>query len=268
MEKLIDHAGTTFLVEEQGEQHKQTLVLIHGFPLDHSMWDEHLGPLAEHVHVIAPDLRGLGKSHSDHAKTTMEQHADDVIEILQKMKIPDPVIFCGLSMGGYVVWQIIQHHPEWVKGLILCDTKSQADNAEGKETRHELAQRVIAEGSVILPEIMLPKLIVEATKNSRPEVVKHLTTMMTTASALGVAACSRGMAERPDVTTHLPKIRVPTLVICGEYDAITPASQMQEMASQIPDAQFQVIPGVGHMSPNEAPEEFLKLVIPFVESLA
>lgn len=239
------------------------LLLVHGFPLDHSMWKLQIEEFAKSHRVIAPDLRGFGQSDAAHGTVTMERFADDLSEMLDTLGVTEPVNFCGLSMGGYIAWQFHRRHGKRIAKLILCDTRSIADSTEAAENRLQLATTVEAHGTGPVVEGMLPKLF---GKSADPAVVEGLKQVMLHNQPSGVAAALRGMSVRPDVTTTLPSIGEPALVICGAEDVISPPDEMQKIADAIPHSQYVEIAGSGHMSPLEAPEAFNKALGEFLNS--
>lgn len=230
-----------------------TLLLVHGFPLDHSMWRQQLTELSDSCRVLAPDLRGFGQSDVTPGLVTMEQHADDLAALLDVLVIREPVVLCGLSMGGYVAWQFVQRHRARLAKLVLCDTKAAADTAEGAKGRLETAEKVIMQGPQILVDAMLPKLFAADTATKQPDIVKATRKVMLDTSREGAAASARGMAQRQDMTSKLAAIDLPTLVICGEHDAIATVAEMRGIASALPHAEFVEVPGAGHMAPLESP---------------
>lgn len=251
-------------VVEQGQG--QPVLLVHGFPLDHSMWRGQLDGLSQHCRVIAPDLRGFGKSDVTEGVVTMEQLADDLARLLDALKIDEPVAFCGLSMGGYVAWQFVARHADRVGRLIVCDTRAVADSQETAAGREKSAQRVLAEGAQIVADAMLPKLFYRPAGQTEqePDYVRQTRDVMLATNPQGIAAALRGMAQRPDVTGQLGQIRVPTLVLCGEHDAISPAAEMRKIAEGIPDARYVEIAGAGHMAPLEKLAEVNAAMLTFL----
>ncbi len=230
------------------------VVLVHGYPLDHSMWRGQIEGLADVGRVIAPDLRGFGASDVTAGTVTMEQMADDVAALLDGLKINEPIIFCGLSMGGYVAWQFALRHRSRLAKLIQCDTRAVADSTEAAAGRRKTAEKVLAEGATVAAEALIPKLFAPATYQQQPQVVEETRQVILRTKPEGIAAALRGMAERPDVTAQLSKIDVPALLIGGEHDGISPPSEMRQIAAQMPRAKFVEIAGAGHMSPLEQPE--------------
>ncbi len=230
------------------------LLLVHGFPLDHSMWRHQLDALSDTCRVIAPDLRGFGASSGAIETMTMEQFADDMAELLDELGIREPIAFCGLSMGGYVAWQFWQRHASRLSQLILCDTRAIADTEEVARGRLVMAQRVLREGATIIAEAMLSKLFAEKTAREQPSTLETTRQVMLATAPQAVAGALRGMAQRPDMTSELPHIDVPTLVICGAHDAIVPVAEMKSLADALPKATFVEVPDTGHMAPLEDPQ--------------
>jgi pimeloyl-ACP methyl ester carboxylesterase len=240
------------------------IVMLHGFPLDHTMWDAQLNALAEQWRVIAPDLRGFGKSAAAGETATMEQMADDVAGALDTLGVREPVVLVGLSMGGYVAFQFLRKYPDRLKALVLCDTRSIADSPEAAAGRHKLAEQVLREGMQPVADAMLPKLFAPATVAGALETIEAARRTILQNRPAGIAAALRGMAERPDVSAELPRISVPTLVIVGQEDAISTVDEMRKIAKAIPRAEFVVLPRSGHMTPVENSAAFNEAIEPFL----
>lgn len=245
--------GIELNVRQQGQG--QPLLLVHGFPLDHTMWHEQIDGLSSVCRVIAPDLRGFGGSGTTAGTVTMEQLADDLAALLDALEVAEPVALCGLSMGGYVAWQFWHRHRRRLGSLILCDTKASADSPEAARARLESADRVLTEGAGFLADSMLEKLFAPTTDSEQPELVEATRQVILATAPEGLAAALRGMAERADATSWLPRIDVPTLVVCGRHDAIASVEEMRGLAAQIPGAHFREISLAGHLAPLENPAE-------------
>lgn len=250
-----------------------TILFVHGFPLSHAMWRGQLENLKSRFRVVAPDLRGFGESplptgDGAEAKSTMRQMADDCAAVLDALQIAAPVVLCGLSMGGYVAWQFAKHHSGKLRGLILCDTKAAGDTPEAAETRRKMAEHVLKHGTSAVAEAMPGKLFAQITHHEKPEIVAEIRSTIAATHPQGLAAAQRGMAEREDIRTRLPRIAVPTLVIVGREDAISPVDEMRAIAEAIPGAKFHVVEQAGHMAPLEQPGEVNRLIADFVGSLA
>lgn len=232
------------------------IVFIHGFPFDHSMWDAQVDFFCKDYRCVAVDLRGFGKSPVVPGTAAMEDMADDVALMLDKIDIQAPVTLCGMSMGGYVAWQFWLRHDRRLGRLILCDTRAVADSPDGAKARHDLAAKVLAEGTGIAWEGMKERLFAKRTLEERPAIVARMKQVVLANRAEGVAAALRGMAVRSDFSSRLRGINVPTLAVVGEHDAISPPTEMHAIAERITGAQVAVIPGAGHMSPVEDPDRF------------
>jgi pimeloyl-ACP methyl ester carboxylesterase len=247
------------------------VLLVHGFPLDHTMWSAQIDALAGQCRVIAPDLRGFGESSLRFGKPdlaiSMEEYADDLNELLDELEIREPVVLAGFSMGGYIAWQFLRKFAGRVRALIQCDTKAAADTDETRAGRIKMAENVAEWGSGRVAEMMGPKLFAPSTFETKPHLVAAVRHVVETTKPAAIAAAQRGMAERPDMTSFLPKISVPTLVLCGAQDAISPPAEMKSIAAAIPNATYVEIVGAGHMTTMEGPEavnaalkDFLKKV--------
>ncbi|MCE9546999.1 MAG: alpha/beta hydrolase, partial [Planctomycetia bacterium] len=241
------------------------LLLVHGFPLDHTMWNAQVAAFAAHYRVIAPDLRGFGKSTGTADVLSMEQHADDLGDLLDVLGIQEPVHFCALSMGGYVAWQFWRRHATRLRSLILCDTKAAGDTPEGAKGRLAMADQVLREGAKVAAAAMLPKLLAADAPTRRPDLVEQVRQMILGNSPQTIAAAQRGMAQRPDVRAWLGDIRLPVQLIVGEQDVITPPAEMRGVAEAISGSNLAEIPGVGHMSPLEAPDAVNEVLGEFLE---
>lgn len=229
------------------------LVLVHGYPLDHTMWSGQLAGLADACRLLAPDLRGFGKSDVVPGTTTMQQMADDIAALLDALQVSQPVVFCGLSMGGYVAWQFALRHPHRLAKLILCDTRAAADTPEAAAGRLSSAEKILASGAQIAADGIIPKLFAPATYEQQTQLVAETRQVILRTNPQGIAAALRGMAAREDVTSRLPQINVPVLAICGEHDKISPPAEMREFTQQLPHGRFLEISGAGHMAPLERP---------------
>jgi pimeloyl-ACP methyl ester carboxylesterase len=231
------------------------VMLVHGFPLDHTMWQGQIDALAADYRVIALDLRGFGRSGVTEGTVSMEQFADDLAGLLDALPVTRPIVLCGLSMGGYIAFQFWRRYRARLRGLVLCDTRAVADTPEAAAGRREMADRVLREGPAPLVESMLPRLFAPATLRERPELIGPMRRVMMGHDPRGLAAAARGMAERPDVTAWLGSITCPTLVLVGALDVISPPAEMRGLAQAIPGARFVEITGCGHMAPVEKPAE-------------
>jgi len=230
------------------------LLFVHGFPLNHTMWQAQIDHFGLTRRVLAPDLRGFGGSDVTRGPVKMEQFADDLANLLDVCEVKQPVAFCGLSMGGYIGWQFWRRHRHRLSHLILCDTRAIADDEAMKQHRERTAGKVEEIGSKLLAELMPSSLYAEETIRDQTSLVKNVQEVIRSNSATGVVAALRGMALRPDMTGELSQIDLPALAICGEKDEISPAAEMNHFAAQMPQCEFVPIANAGHMSPQENPD--------------
>ena len=231
------------------------VVLIHGYPFNRSMWTDQVSTLTDRYRVVTLDLRGHGESESSSGASTMKLLAQDIAALMDELRIERAVIG-GLSMGGYVALAFYQLFPERVEKLLLADTRAQADTEEGKATRAEQVQQILAEGMAGIVNAMLPKLLCPETVSKRPDIVKRVRDMMIHTSPEGAAAALRGMAEREDQTERLSQIKVPTLIVVGKEDPITPVADSERMHERISGSELVVIENASHVSNIEQPETF------------
>lgn len=243
------------------------VVLIHGFPMDHSIWDHQVQSLSARFRVIVPDLRGSAHDKTASGKITVAQWADRLDDTLDQLKIDEPIVLGGLSMGGYVAFQFFQAYRARLAGLIFCDTRAAADTPQAAAGRFETAARLEREGTSFLPDAMLPRLLAPATIDGKPDVVERLRSIILAGDPLNYAATLRGLAERPDFTPLLPRIDCPTLLIVGRQDAISPPAAMAAMARAIPGAKLVEIEGAGHVTALESPEAVSRAIAEFLDTV-
>jgi pimeloyl-ACP methyl ester carboxylesterase len=244
--------------------HGLPVLLLHGFPFNRSMWSEQAAALSHHYRIIAPDLRGFGQSSGDTDSLTMEELARDVAALLDALRIERAVVG-GLSMGGYVTLAFYRLFPERVSALLLADTRPQSDDEEGKRTREETARRALSEGMEPIFSTMLPKLLTSGAIENETALVARVRSMVLNTSSMTAAAALRGMARRLDQRDLLPRIDVPTLIIVGAEDRLTPPSEAEQMSASIPDSSLRILDGAAHMANLERPVEFNSAILEFLE---
>jgi len=243
------------------------IVFLHAFPLNRTMWAQQEADLSPHYRVITIDLRGHGESDAPLWHYSLDQAAEDVRALLDHLSIRQAV-FVGLSMGGYILFAFYRKHADRVNGLVLADTRAQADTPEGKEGRFQMAQTAYKHGPAAVADIMIPKLLSPATIGTKPEIVHRVRRMIEGNQVSGIAGDLMAMAERPDSIPLLKQISCPTQIIVGELDQATPPSDAKLMAEQIPGARLAVIPGAAHLANVEQPELFTRIVRSFIENVA
>jgi len=264
--RRVQAGAVELAVVDRGAGHP--LVLLHGFPLDHSMWQAQIDVFSATHRVIAPDLRGFGGSQVVPGTATMEQMADDVAALLDALGIDEPVVLAGLSMGGYVTFPFWRKYANRLRALVLCDTRSVPDSPEAAAVRHQSADNLTSTFSTAqLADTILPKLFAPGTAIEQPGVVDAQRQVILHSSPLGAAAALRGMAARADSTDYLAQMSLPVLVVVGEHDVISPAEEMRLLARAIAGSEFAILQGAGHMSPLERPADFNAALRSFLDLL-
>jgi pimeloyl-ACP methyl ester carboxylesterase len=243
------------------------VVLLHAFPLNASMWSAQREALSPSYRVLCPDQRGFGGTQLGHDEPSLDEIADDVAAMLDARKV-DSIVLGGLSMGGYIAMAFLRRHPDRVRGLILADTKASADTPEAAANRLRMAEEVIAAQSAAqLVDEALPALVGATTKEKRALVLGRVKALVERAPAYAVAWAQRAMAQRPDSFETLAAVTVPTLVVVGEEDTLSPLADAQAMADAVPGATLVTIPESGHLTSVEAPEEFNAAVAEFLAAV-
>lgn len=230
------------------------LLLVHGHPFDRSMWGPQVAALGGR-RVIAPDLRGYGKTTVVPGVTGLDVFARDLAGLLDLLGV-GRVTLCGLSMGGQIVLEFHRLFAGRVAGLVLADTFAQGETPEGKRERNERADRLLREGMAGYAQEVLDSMVAPANVAALPEVAAHVLRMMRDAPPEGAAAALRGRAERPDYTGMLAGIAVPTLVVVGRDDAFTPVADAAYLHERIPGSRLAVIEGAAHLPNLERPADF------------
>ncbi len=264
MLRTIEVKGVRYQVVDEGVG--PGILFVHGFPLDHTMWSEQIACFSKTHRVIAPDLRGFGGTDGALYAISMEQFADDLVDLLIALQVDRPVTFCGLSMGGYIGWQFALRYPEWLGRLILCDTRAAADTTEAADNRLRMADLVIKEGPEPVVWAMMPKLFSSVSRERQPQLIDRVRQTVMTTAPIAISGAHRGMAVRPDVISLLPGIKVPALVIVGEHDVISPPAEMKAIAEALPNATFVQISNAGHMAPMENPADVNQAIHRFLSS--
>ena len=228
------------------------LLLIHAFPLSGAMWERQIAALVGAYRLIVPDLRGFGASPAVSGTASLDQYADDLAGLLDQLGL-EHVAVAGLSMGGYIAFALLRRHHERVDALVLADTRPQADTEDGRRAREENARLVEQQGPRALADQMLPKLL----SSSAPEQLRAEVRRLIEGNArAGIAAALRAMAVRPDSTPLLASMAVPTLIVVGAEDTLTPPSDARAMHVAVAGSRLAELPGAGHHANQEAPEAF------------
>jgi len=244
-----------------------TVLFIHGFPLNSSLWEPQMEDLNDTARLLAPDLRGYGLSPAGEGPYSMEMLAGDCMGLLDTLGVQPPIVLCGHSMGGYIAFEFYRRYPELVAGLVLVATRAAADTPEARENRDRAVEKVREEGPAALSTGMLPKLLAPDNYENDDKLVAFVREMIDSASVNGIVGALEAMKERPDSTPLLPEIDVPTLVIHGEEDTIVPLAEAERMAEAIPDAELVTIPNAGHLPNLEGALHFNESLWDYLETL-
>jgi 3-oxoadipate enol-lactonase len=243
------------------------LLLIHGFPFYGRMWSNQLDSLSGNARVLVPDLPGFGDSPASVGAPSVDLYAEHCLAILDALKIMQPIVITGLSMGGYIALAAARLFPLRVRGLILCSTRAGADSAEGKAGRDKTIAQVKELGTSVVTEGMYPKLLSPENYQAKPAVATELKEIMKGATTEGVVAALAAMRDRPDSTDLLPNLHMPTLIIHGKEDQVIPPTEAEVMAKTIPHNDLHIVDHAGHLPNLEQPEEFDRIVSKFLAKL-
>ncbi len=238
------------------------VLFVHGFPHHRKLWAPQLRALAGHSRTIAVDLPGFGESDMPE-RFSIDGWADGLARFLDALSI-DRAVIAGLSMGGYVTLAFWRLHRERALALVLADTRAGADSEEGKTKRRETMELARREGPAAVARTLLPGMVGKSTREREPSVVATMRAMLESASVESIVGASEAMIARADSTPLLPTIDVPTLIICGEEDVLTPPKESRAMQAAIPGSRLEIIPGAGHVSNIERPAAVNQVLTEFI----
>ncbi len=239
------------------------LLLIHAFPLNADMWRPQLERVPDGWRYIAPDVRGFGTTPAGDDAPSMEGYAADVQAVLDALEIEMAVVG-GLSMGGYIALAVNRRSPERLSGLVLADTRSEADTPDGKAARMKMSALVRSEGVSAVADQMIPKLLGPSLDDTA--TVALVRSMIEDNSVEGVDRAIHAMMNRPDSTPDLSRLSLPVLVIVGEEDTLTPPADSESLQRRIDRSQLVVLPEAGHLSNIDAPDAFSTALANFLAS--
>ena len=239
------------------------VLLLHAFPLNADSLRPQLAGLSHRFRFIVPDHRGFGRSQPGSGPTEMDRIARDALGILESLHIEQAVIG-GVSMGGYATMALLRRDPRRARAILLVDSQARADDEQGKARREQTAREVMEKGVEVLLDSLLPNLLAP---NAAPTTRREIEAMVRANRPEGVAAALRGMAMRPDSKEILSRFAGPALIAVGEQDRLTPPERAQEMQSLLKSSKFKIIPGAGHLSNLERPEEFNRALEDFLSSI-
>ena len=243
------------------------VLLLHAFPLSSSMWRRQIKALQKESLLIAPDMRGFGSTPGFTGPPSVDQMADDAAALLDELKVAGPVVVGGLSMGGYVALAFARRHAARLRALILADTRAEADDDAARANRAKLIEFASKNPSIAVVEQLLPKLLCAETLQKRPEVVEAVKHIASLQAPAAIVNALKALRDRPDATPFLRQIAVPTLVIVGRDDALTPVPTAENLTAGVPRARMIIIERAGHLSNLEQPEGFNRAVREFLAVL-
>ncbi|HSL88009.1 MAG TPA: alpha/beta hydrolase [Ignavibacteriaceae bacterium] len=253
-------------VYTSGNKNNKPIIFVHGFPYDHMMWKEQIKEFSQNYFCVAYDIRGLGQSPAGNGQFTMESFVDDLETIVNELK-PEKPILCGLSMGGYISLRALERMQDKLSAAILCDTKSEADHNEGKLKRAAGIKRINTEGLAPFVKDFITNCFGTYFRQNKQQELDRIIETSSQYDPAGVKGCLLAMLGRTDTTAYLEKINIPTLLICGEQDSLTPPAVMKEMQNRIKNAEYVEIENAGHMTPIEKPEEVNSAIKNFLKKL-
>lgn len=271
MTRQYCHVGSStiaYLDSAPGDSTLRTYVLLHAFPLGANQWEPQMRHIPAGWRLITPDLRGFGGSTEldSLSEPAVADYAADVEDLLAELSVPRAVIG-GLSMGGYAALALLQAAPQLFEGLVLADTRATADTPEGRANRRTMLALVDREGPSGVARELMPKLLGKTTREGNPEVEAQVRRLIKQQSPAAIRGAIQRMMHRPDSSALLPHVTVPTLVIVGDEDELTPPEESRRMAEAVPGATLVTIPGAGHLSNLEQPDAFTAALNGFLTKL-
>jgi len=256
-----------FSIEYSRAGNGAPIVFLQAFPLSEEMWQLQTLALQKEYPVIALNARGFGNTSPFTSTPSVEQMAHDLNDFLDALEIAEPIVLCGLSMGGYTALNFARLYPHRLRALILCDTRAEADDEETKAKREINIQLLREKGSRALVEKMIPVLLGETTRKENPQLVKRVIEWGSAYEGSTLIAALEAMRDRPDARDWLHQINIPTLLIFGEEDALAPPQVIETLQNGIENSQLAKIQRAGHLSNLEHCEKFNEVLLEFVRAL-
>lgn len=251
---------------DTGVRDGEAIILAHAFPFSHEMWAPQVEMLNDRWRVVTFDVRGLGRSDPGSGEFKLDDYVDDVMRIMDDLGIGRAVVG-GLSMGGYVNMRLCERAPERVRAMVLCSTRSEADNADALAMRQTWIEIVKHRGVRAFAEDFIKKLFSPQTYMSAPQIIDHQLAIIEGHQPIGMIGAIRALSTRRDMTPGLAKVAVPTLILYGEEDALTPVAIGREIQARIAGSEFHAIPAAAHMCNLENPEQFNERLYDFLMGL-
>lgn len=266
----VGDIGIAYLIKEatstdaSAKAQRPPIVFLHGFPFNKNMWFDQLNALPDHLTGIAVDIRGHGHSTMGHGFFSVDLFAKDLIEFLRKMGIPKAIV-CGVSMGGYIALRAHELAPEKFAGMILSDTNAISDDNEAKAKRFETIRSVLQHGNRTFAISFAQRVFSEYSQQYNPAAIELIKSSIRRNNVRSICATLLALAARTDTTHHLSEIQVPTLLVWGEQDRVTPKEQAEILIQQIPDAEYVELAQCGHLPNLEDTIGFNKAMLDFLK---
>ncbi len=259
----VDNLNTCYEDYGKGET---PIIFIHGFPFDKTSWHPQLDYFRNSHRVIAYDIRGFCKSTAEDMKASIDLFAQDLVGLMDALEIRQATL-CGLSMGGYIALNAIQHFPDRFKAIVLCDTQCIADTAEGKEKRYKTIEQIEKHGLQDFADGFVEKIFAPSSLNHRKDIVEKIKNTILGTPVPTVARTLSALAQRIETASILKDIKVPTLILCGSEDTVTPPAQSEFLHTNIPGSVYHKIDDAGHLSNLEQPDEFNRRLKDFLNGI-
>jgi 3-oxoadipate enol-lactonase len=240
--------------DDQGDSNIP-LIFIHGFPFDKTMWEQQRDYFKMAHRVIVYDIQGFGRSTCNLEESSMDIFADDLISLMDALEIKNSVV-CGLSMGGFIALNAINRYPQRFSGLVLCDTQCIADTPETREKRMDTIRMIEKDGLQEYTKTFIPNIFHENTFTENKNLIRRIEAIIMSNNEKTIIKGLKALANRVETCSSLSAITVPTLIICGSDDKVTPVEQSEKMLESIPNATLKIIEEAGHLSNMEQPDEF------------
>ena len=241
------------------------LVLLHAFPQTNAMWSALSEQWQHDFRVIAPNARGFGQTTLTE-KWSVDDSADDVAQLLEHLEIDAPIALCGLSMGGYAALAFARRHADKLGTLILADTRGEADDEAARQKRNETIAMARNHDATEIFDQMAPRLFSQHALSTRPDLLQISRDIAATVPRVTIVAALKALRDRPDAVPALSQIKVPTLIVRGAADELSPPASAQTFLDHIPHARLQTLEGAGHFSHVERSDDFETAVRDFVHS--
>lgn len=257
--------GITICYDDLGEG-PIPIIFIHGFPFDKSTWKPQIEQLKSSHRVIAYDIRGFGKSEAGNEEISISLFSDDLIKLMDTLQINKSII-CGLSMGGYIALNAIHRYPKRFEAVILCDTQCIADSSEAKERRMNTIHQIETTGLNDFAQTFSVAVFAKDSVTDKSELVEGIKKIILSTAPETISKTLKALAQRWEMCSFLNEISVPTLILCGKEDAVTPIDKSDYMSKNIPDSKFFIIDQAGHVSNLEQPAQFNAYLRNFISGI-